>query len=308
MARPRCANQRARLGAASTGHANIGCTMDDDQIMSSSHPRTGHICAFESRRAADMRSLIEKFGLHSTIAPSMQEIPLDDNPAVFDCLRQLQAGEIDVLVFMTGVGAEAMRQAACQRMPERDFFTLLASVTRVARGPKPTRVLRDWKLPPDIRAPEPNTWRELFEELTARMSLRNRTVAVQEYGEPSTEFYEALTSAGARVVSVPVYRWALPEDLGPLQNAIRQTLAGQFDVLLFTSAKQVEHVLAVAEQLGLRDAWREAARAAQIGSIGPTCSARLESVGLPPDFEAAPPKMGSLVKTAAEVLAANRRG
>ena len=50
---------------------------------------------------------------------------------------------------------------------------------------------------------------------------------------------------------VPVYRWALPENLEPLKSAILETVGGEFDVLLFTSAQQLRNVLEVADQLRL---------------------------------------------------------
>src|SRR5437588_817277 len=122
------------------------------------------VCAFESRMQSEMHALVERQGGIATIAPSMREVPIEENPAA---------------------------------------------------------------------------------------------VAVQEYGEPNPELYEALAQRHAEVVRVPVYRWALPEDTGPLLSAIRTTIAGQFDVLIFTSAQQLRNVLTVAESAGLRDAWIE---------------------------------------------------
>src|SRR5207245_4767909 len=126
-----------------------------------------------------------------------------------------------------------------------------------------------------------------------------KTVAVQEYGEPNPELYEALAQRHAEIVRVPVYRWALPEDTGPLLSAIRTTIAGQFDVLIFTSAQQLRNVLTVAESAGLRDAWIEHARACVIASIGPTATETLSAAGLPPDIEPEHPNMGHLVQTVA---------
>jgi len=39
---------------------------------------------------------------------------------------------------------------------------------------------------------------------------------------------------GASVTPVPVYQWALPEDIGPLQRAIQAIVDGKIDVLLIT--------------------------------------------------------------------------
>ncbi len=140
--------------------------------------------------------------------------------------------------------------------------------------------------------------------------LVGRTVAVQEYGKPSAELYEELRQRGATVLTVPVYRWELPEDLEPLRNAIRSTVSGEFDAILFTSAQQAHHVLQVADSLGLRAAWLRAATGCLIGSIGPTATETLVELGLDPDVEPEHPKMGPLVATvfarAEEVLSRKR--
>jgi uroporphyrinogen-III synthase len=154
-------------------------------------------------------------------------------------------------------------------------------------------------VPIDHQVPEPNTWRDLVALLDATLPIAGKRVAVQEYGEPNPELYEALQHRQAEVIPVPVYRWALPEDSGPLAAAARGTIAGEFDVLMFTSAQQLRNVLAVAGSAGLSDDWLCAARRCVIASIGPTASETLREAGLPPDIEPEHPKMGHLVQAVA---------
>ena len=183
-------------------------------------------------------------------------------------------------------------------------------MTVAVRGPKPSVVLREWQVPIAIRAEEPNTWRELLTALAVAGEIVGKRIAVQEYGRPSTEFVQELRCLGATVEQVPVYRWALPEDVGPLQSAIRETIEGKFDVLLFTSAHQLECVLEVAGNLGQADAWLAAAKQCVVGSIGPTASETIREHGLPVDVEAAPTRMGQLVAQtldAASILLADKR-
>lgn len=258
------------------------------------------ICSFESRRGPEMRSLLERHGLQATIAPSMREVPLGAHEAVWAFLEQLQAGSLDVVVFMTGVGARALREALLTRISADEFNTALEQTTVVVRGPKPTAVLREWGVRIDHRAPEPNTWRELLTTLVEFVPLVGQTVAVQEYGVPNAAFYAALEQAGAKVLSVPVYRWEFPEDVEPLRAAIRATLAGEFDGLMFTSANQLHNVVKMAEQMGVRDAWLSAARRCVIASIGPTASETIVSYDLPVDLEPTHGKMGTLVRETAE--------
>ncbi len=184
------------------------------------------------------------------------------------------------------------------RYSRESVFAAWEKCVIVVRGPKPLAVMREWKVRVDHRVPEPNTWHELLATLTDNLDLAGKTVAVQEYGEPNPELYEELKRRGAKVLPVPVYRWAFPEDTGPLFAAIEATIAGEFDVLMLTSAHQVANVLEAAEQLGKKDQWMQAARNCGIASIGPTASEKLRSVGLPVHVEASPPKMGQLVRIA----------
>jgi uroporphyrinogen-III synthase len=98
---------------------------------------------------------------------------------------------------------------------------------------------------------------------------------------------------------VPVYRWALPEDLGPLRSGITAIVEGTIDVALFTTATQVTHLFEVAGQMGVAPEVQQRLARVVVASIGPTTTEELREHGLTPDVEAAPPKMGVLAREAA---------
>ena len=131
------------------------------------------------------------------------------------------------------------------------------------------------------------------------LPLQGRRVAVQEYGVQNPELIAALRQRGAQVTRVPVYRWALPEDLGPLRSAVRSIAKAEIDVVLFTTATQVVHLLQVAREMGEEEALRTGLRLVVVGSIGPTTSEELREQGLEVDMEPSHPKMGILVREAA---------
>jgi len=253
------------------------------------------VCSFESRRADEMRSLIERQGASATVVPSMREVPLESNTRAFAFAEALLAGEFDVMVFLTGVGARTLLEAVETRFDREQLLAALRRTTVAVRGPKPAAVLREWQVPITVRAAEPNTWRELLTALEAAGAVASKRIAVQEYGRPNDELVQALAARGATVEQIPVYRWALPEDVEPLRRAIAATITDQFDVLLFTSAHQLNCVLEVAESAGQSVAWIAAARRCVIGSIGPTASETIREQGLPVDVEAVPTRMGQLV-------------
>lgn len=245
-----------------------------------------------------MAALIRRHGGLPTLAPSMREIPLEENADALAFGEELRAGGIDVVVFLTGVGADALLGLLETRHPREEIVAALANCRVAVRGPKPMPVLRERGIRIDLKADEPNTWRELLAVLAEADCVADKTVAVQEYGQPNDEFNAELVRRGATLRRVPIYRWDLPEDTQPLLEAIRGTISGGHDVLLFTSAQQVHNVLQVAGSAGLKRDWLAAAQRVVAASIGPTTTQALQSIGLDADVEASPTKMGQLVKQA----------
>ena len=125
-------------------------------------------------------------------------------------------------------------------------------------------------------------------------------IAVQEYGASNPDLLAGLEARGARVTPVPVYQWALPEDIGPLRSAVRAIADGGVDVALFTSATQAVHLMKIAEEEQLAERVRAGLGRMVIASIGPTTSEELRQQGIQVDLEASHPKMGFLAREAAE--------
>jgi uroporphyrinogen decarboxylase len=257
------------------------------------------VVAFESRMAAETRTLIERLGGQAIIAPSMREVPLEDNHAALDFADRLIAGTFDVVIFLTGVGVRELFKVVETRHQRSSIVTALERVVTVARGPKPVAALRNLGMAPTITIAEPNTWRELLIGLAARVALAGKHIAVQEYGVPNRELGASLEARGATVTVVPVYRWMLPEDRGPLRDAIKTIATGGADVVLFTSSNQVTNVIQVAEEDGESAGFRRGLGTTVIASVGPVCSEELRRRGIGVDIEPDHPKLGHLVKAAA---------
>jgi len=251
------------------------------------------VVAFESRRAAEVAELIRRHGGEPISAPSMRAVPLAENAAAFEYVRQLDAGAIDVVILMTGVGVRTLAETVAAEWPRERLAAAFSKAMLVARGPKPVVALRELGLQPTLVVPAPNTWREILATLDARLPLAGMRVAVQEYGVSNPDLIAGLAARGAQVQRVAIYRWALPEDLAPLRAAIAAIIAGGVDIALFTSATQVFHLFQVADPDA--DRLRAAFSRSVIASIGPVCSEALREHGLKPDLEPAHAKMGQLV-------------
>src|SRR5580698_6909291 len=116
------------------------------------------VLTLESRRGLEISRLIETYGGKAFHAPAMREVPLSSNPEALKFADALFAGKFDVVIFLTGVGARALLNVLEDAHPAEKVFESLRKVSVVARGPKPVLVLREWKVPIALTAPEPNTW------------------------------------------------------------------------------------------------------------------------------------------------------
>ena len=265
------------------------------------------VLALESRRATELASLISTYGGQPIMAPALREVPLKSNTEALDFAAALIGDAFDIIIFLTGVGARELVRVIERAFSREAFIAALARTKVVARGPKPLAVLRELQVPVWVSAPEPNTWHELLAAIDGKAEERplgGARVAVQEYGVSNTELLDALRGRGAVVTRVPVYRWALPEDVGPLKNAVTAIARGDVDVVMFTTSVQLVHLWQMVEELHLEADVRRGLACTVVASIGPTTSEELRRHGLGGDLEASHPKIGVLVRDAADRAAA----
>ncbi len=264
------------------------------------------VLALESRRAAEIAKLIQTYDGVATVAPSMREVPRESNREALAFAEALLAEKFDMVIFLTGVGTRALLAVVETKHKREDYIAALRRIPVVARGPKPVAALREIGITPALTAPEPNTWHELLgaldeaEGVPNGLRLRGARVAVQEYGVSNPELLAGLKERGAEVTRVPVYQWALPEDLAPLRAAIQAIAVRAVDVVMFTTAVQVIHLFQIAAEMNLEEAVRKGLSRAVVASIGPTTSEELQRHGIRADLEPSHPKMGFLVKETAE--------
>jgi uroporphyrinogen decarboxylase len=258
------------------------------------------VAAFESRRADEVARLIERFAGAAFVTPSLREVPIAEATAAADFGHRLLVGEIGVVMFLTGVGFQYLLTTVERQLQRDRYLHALADIVTIARGPKVAHAMREVGLQPTYIAAEPHTWRELLTTVDQQVPVGNQVVAIQEYGESNISLVAGLEARGARVVTVPVYRWDLPDNLQPLECAVRDLADGRIDVVLFSSAIHVTHVLHVARQLGMEQRLRQVMWQMVVGSIGPTTSEMLRQHDLPVDIEPEHAKWVHLVRDAAQ--------
>ena len=258
------------------------------------------VLALESRRATEIAKLIRTYGGEPVVAPALREVPIESNHEALEFAGRLMHGEFDLVIFLTGVGVRRLTEVVASQYDKEMFLEALRRVKVACRGPKSSSALRELGVPIAVTAPEPCTWREMIGALDDAFgpSLEGLRAAVQEYGASNPELLSALTDHNIECTRVPVYQWALPEDLEPLKNAIRSIAAGQIEAIVFLTSIQVAHLFQVAEAMGATEALDDGLRKTLILSIGPSTTEELQSRGFVPDFTPSHPKMGFLMNEA----------
>ncbi len=176
------------------------------------------VLALENRRAVEIAKLIRTYGGEPTVASAMREVPLESNHEALAFADRLLHGNFDLIIFMTGVGVRRLMDIVTSRYDRARVVESLRSVKIATRGPKSSAAVRELGLPVAVTAPEPCTWREMVSALDGAFgpSLEGLRAAVQEYGDTNPEFLDALSDHHVEWTRVPVYHWALPDDLEAL--------------------------------------------------------------------------------------------
>ncbi|MEU9040974.1 MULTISPECIES: uroporphyrinogen-III synthase [unclassified Kitasatospora] len=253
-----------------------------------------------ARRREELTALLTRRGAQVVEAPVLRILPLADDLALRKATDRCLAAPLDYVVATTGVGWRGWMSAADGWGRGSALAEACRGAVVLSRGPKATGAVRASGLDEGY-SPGTEATDELLTWLLAR-PLAGRRIAVQEHGVRLDAFAAALRERGAEVISVPVYRWAPPEDPGAVRRLLDQTVRRQLHALTFTSAPAITALLAAAETEGLYEALVDALREDVLPvCVGTLCARPLTDLGLP----AVHPergRLGSLVRLLADVL------
>src|ERR1700687_4778578 len=180
------------------------------------------VLALETRRAAEIEELVRKYGGEPLVVPAVREIRLESQDHALLFAAGLMRGEYDLIIFLTELGVRTLIDVVRSRYDLDAFLAALRKIKIASRGTKPAAVLKEYGIPAAVTAPAPHTWRELMNELDRHFGdeLSRMRVAVQEYAASNPEFLLALAERSRSVTRVPLYEWALPEDVKPLRECV----------------------------------------------------------------------------------------
>jgi uroporphyrinogen-III synthase len=259
------------------------------------------IAITEARRSVELANLITKLNGTPYVAPSVREVPKKDRGPARAVLEAICGNEIQLIIFLTGVGTRAFLALAEEVGRRESLLQVLKQMFVVARGPKPIAALREAGVRIDF-VPEAPTSEGILSGLAQR-SLQGTGVAVQLYGEENPFLVDGLKRRGAIVHEIPLYDWALPVDREPMIRLIRDLVAGTIDVIAFTSSPQIKNLFEVAQQLTMREQLAKALRQnVTVAVVGTVCEATLAAERIRPAIQSEKPTMGALIHAIAEFI------
>jgi uroporphyrinogen-III synthase len=259
------------------------------------------IVLLEARMESELANLARRHGLEPVSVPALREETADCADEVSALIDALARGDVDYIIFQTGVGASTLLDEA-EKLNRRDeLIEALKRVQIAARGPKPTAVLARCGLRPAVSALEPFTTKELIDAMRP-FDLGDKNVALLHYGEPNLSLAESLVHRGALLRELLLYEWRLPADTTRLIRLIDELIDHQYTAIAFTSQIQARHLFRLAAEEGKEGQLRAALDEIVVASIGPTCTAALSSLGVKPRVEPERPKMGPLILAVAQHL------
>ena len=258
---------------------------DTDATASGVGPLRGRVIALPETRELDrLATLLEAEGARAWRCPLVAILDAPDAAPVEAWVRELAAGKLDDLVFLTGEGLRRLLATSDRLGLRAEVIAALGRARKITRGPKPARALKDVGLGPDIAAAVP-TSRGVMDEL-APLDLRGRRVGVQLYGqEPNHELRAFLEGKGAQVSVVAPYIYAPASDAAKVVELVGEMAAGRVDAIAFTSASQIDRLVEVARTNGLDEALAKSWARVRVAAIGPIAAEALRRHGIDPAIQ-----------------------
>jgi uroporphyrinogen-III synthase len=250
------------------------------------------------RRRDELAGLLESRGARVVSAPALRIVPIADDAELRSATRACLETPPDIVLVNTGIGMRGWLEAAEGWGLAEPLRAVLSRAYLVARGPKARAAVRSAGLR-DQWSPEGESYEEVVDHLRDR-GIAGLTVAMQLHGESQPEYTEALRGAGARVIEVPVYRWAPPVDQAPLHRLVDLIMGRLVDAVTFTSAPAVGALLRAAGPN--TETLLEALRTDVLPAcVGPVTAAPLRSLDVPV-VTPARARLSALVRTIVDEL------
>jgi uroporphyrinogen-III synthase len=237
-------------------------------------PLNGRTVALaEGRQLEDLARMLETEGASVLRCPMLAIVDTPDETSVLEWLADLEGGRLETIILMTGEGLRRLRGFAQRAGREEHLLASLGRTSIVSRGPKPVQALKQIGLTASLVA-SPATTDGVIAALRT-LGLQGQMVGVQLAGAENPTLVGFLESAGATVRTVLPYLYAPASEAEPVAKLIDRMAAGGVDVIVFTSAPQVDRLYEVARQTVGEERLRQGLARVSVAAVGPVVAENL---------------------------------
>ena len=255
------------------------------------------------RRADQQIEALRRRGAEVLHGCTMRTLDLSDDARLLEVSRALVDLPPDTLVLQTGMGLTMWLDAMDGIGLGDQVRAALGRCEVLARGPKAVSAARRAGLEVAWSAPD-----ELFAQVVDHVAStggRGR-LFLQVDGTDEEVLAAPLADSCVAVTVVPVYRWALPVDVGPAEALLDAVCDGGLDAVTFTTRQAAVHLVEIAQARGRRDdllAALDGVRVVPV-SVGPVCSGAMRSLGMTGLVEPERPRLVAMLDALADLAVA----
>ena len=259
------------------------------------------------RRANQQIEALRRRGADVVHGCTMRTLNLSDDARLLEVSRALVDQPPDTLVLQTGMGLTMWLDAMDGIGLGDRVRAALGGCEVLARGPTAVSAARRAGLEVAWSAPD-----EQFAQIVDHVDAtggRNR-LFLQVDGTDEEALAAPLADSCREVVVVPIYRWALPVDVGPAEVLVDAVCDGGLDAVTFTTRQAAVHLVGIAEARGRRDdllAALDGIRVVPV-SVGPVCSEAMRSLGMTGLVEPERPRLVAMLDALVDVAATRSAG
>jgi uroporphyrinogen-III synthase len=236
----------------------------------------------EGRQLEELARMLEAEGAATLACPMVSILDAPDEAPVLAWLHELVADRFGWVVLFTGEGLRRLLGFADRAGMREAVIAALARMRTLTRGPKPVKALQEIGLKPTEIAAAPTT--DGVIAALRKHDLSGVTVGVQHYSESNPALSAFLSEAGACERGVLPYVYAPRSDADRVADLIRRLASGTIDVLVFTSAMQVDRLFEVAVEQRIEAELRDGLTKTLVAAVGPVVAENLRGRGATVDI------------------------
>lgn len=260
------------------------------------------------RRWGEQAALFERRGATVMHAPTIRTLPLSAESPLRRATDEVIAQPPAVLIANTGLGIRTWFANADTWGIGRALEATLRATRIYARGPKASGAIHAAGL--DVIARARTERLSEVVDLVLESLLPGQRVVLQLDGSGDSVEVERLRRSGADVLTLPVYRWTLPDDRGPAKRLAEAVLAERVHAVTFTAGPAIRNWLAIAGEGGIESDLRRALTSDRVvvGCVGPVCAEVAAAEGLVSPQLVQPDafRLGPLVRAVTQRLTEHR--